>query len=130
MRTINLFESNTEVELKKFAGGECHVRLKNTFSEDENVKIHTRLNSSDDILNLCLTVNALRNSFVKHIEVFIPYVPYARQDRVMTAGEPLSIKVFSGIVNSLNLNKVTIFDAHSDVTTTLINNCQCRLVKL
>lgn len=124
MKTINLFESNELVELKKFAGGECHVKFLTTFHEDDKVRINTRLNSSDDILNLCLAVDALRNMYVGYIEVFIPYIPYARQDRVMVAGEPLSVKVFAGILNSLNLNKVIVFDAHSDVSVALITNCR------
>jgi len=124
MKTINLFEANKSVELKKFAGGECHVKFKVEFTETDKVKINTRLNSSDDLMNLCLAVNALRSMYVSYIEVFIPYIPYARQDRVMTPGEPLSIKVFANIINSLNLNKVTVFDAHSDVSLALLDNCQ------
>ncbi len=124
MKTINLFESNDSVELKKFAGGECHVKFKTEFSEDDKVRINTRLNSSDDVMNLCLAVDALRFMQVAHIEVFIPYIPYARQDRVMVPGEPLSIKVFANIINSLNLNKVIVFDAHSEVSLALLNNCQ------
>ncbi len=124
MKTVNLFESNDLVEIRKFAGGECHVKLAEEFSESENVRINTRLNSSDDLMNLCLAVDALRNMGVKYIEAFIPYIPYARQDRVMTTGEPLSIKVFADILNSLNLDKVTVFDAHSDVAPALINHCK------
>ncbi len=124
MKTINLFESNEVVELKKFAGGECHVKFLNTFNENDKIKINTRLNSSDDVMNLCLAVDALRNMHVSHIEAFIPYIPYARQDRVMVPGEPLSIKVFAGIINNLQLNKVIVFDAHSDVAVALLNNCE------
>lgn len=124
MKTINLFESNELLELKKFAGGECHVKLLTTFNEEDKVRINTRLNSSDDMMNLCLAVDALRNMYVQYVEVFIPYIPYARQDRVMVPGEPLSIKVFANIINSLNLNKVIVFDAHSDVSVALLNNCQ------
>jgi ribose-phosphate pyrophosphokinase len=123
MKTINLFESNESVELKKFTGGECHVKFLTEFTAGDIVKINTRINSSDDLMNLCLAVDALRNMFVSHIEVFIPYIPYARQDRVMNAGEPLSVKVFANIINSLHLNKVTVFDAHSDVSVALLNNC-------
>lgn len=124
MKTINLFESNESVELKKFAGGECHVKFLQAFSEEDKVRINTRLNSSDDMMNLCLAVDALRNMSVGYIEAFVPYIPYARQDRVMVPGEPLSIKVFANILNSLNLNKVIVFDAHSDVSVALLNNCR------
>lgn len=123
MKTINLFESNEEVFIKRFAGGECHVKILISIAENENVKINTRLNSSDDLMTLCLAVDALRNMYIKDIELFIPYIPYARQDRVMVPGEPLSVKVFANILNSLALSKVYVFDAHSDVSVALINNC-------
>ena len=124
MKTINLFESNELVELKKFAGGECHVKFLTEFVEGDKIRINTRLNSSDDVMNLCLAVDALRNMQINYIEVFIPYIPYARQDRVMVPGEALSVKVFAKIINSLNLNRVIVFDAHSDVSVALLNNCQ------
>jgi ribose-phosphate pyrophosphokinase len=124
MRTISLFETNEQVEIKKFAGGECHVRFLAAFTESDKIRVNTRLNTSDDVLNLCLAVDALRRMGVGCIEAFIPYVPYARQDRVMVSGEPLSIKVFAAILNNLNLDKVIIFDAHSDVAPALINNCE------
>ena len=123
MKTINLFESNEVVELKKFAGGECHVKFLTEFKQEDKIRINCRLNSSDDVMNLCLAVDALRNMYVSYIEVFVPYIPYARQDRVMVPGEPLSIKVFANIINSLSLNKVIVFDAHSDVSVALLNNC-------
>lgn len=124
MKTINLFESNEDVKISRFAGGENHIRFMPTLSENDKIKINTRLNSSDDVMNLCLAVDALRNMYVKHIEVFIPYIPYARQDRVMVPGEPLSVKVFAGMVNNLGLNKVSVFDAHSDVAVALLDRCE------
>lgn len=123
MKTLQLFETNEQVELKKFAGGECHVKIKGAFSEGDKVQIHVRLNSSDDLMNLCLCVDALRHMGVIYIEALIPYMPYARQDRVMVAGDPLSIRVAATIINALNLNKISVFDAHSDVTPALLNNC-------
>jgi ribose-phosphate pyrophosphokinase len=124
MKTLNLLESNAQVELRKFAGGECHVKLHESYIEGDSVRIVTRLNSSDDLMYLCLVADALRNSGVKTIQAFIPYMPYARQDRVMVPGEPLSVKVVAGIINSLDFDKVEIFDAHSDVVVALLNNCK------
>ncbi len=42
----------------------------------------------------------------------------------MIPGEPLSVKVYADILNAMNLNKVTVFDAHSEVTPALVNNCE------
>ena len=73
---------------------------------------------------MLLAVDALKRMEVKLINVFIPYFPAARQDRVMIAGEPLSVKIYADILNSLKLNKITVFDAHSEVTSALLDNCE------
>jgi ribose-phosphate pyrophosphokinase len=122
IKTINLFELSDEFIISKFAGGECHIKFLKEITFD-SIRINTRLNTSDDIMVLCLAVDALRRMDVKYIEVFIPYIPYARQDRVMVKGEALSVKVFASIINSLHLDKVMVFDAHSDVSVALIDRC-------
>jgi len=54
--------------------------------------------------------------------LFIPYLPFARQDRVMVDGEPLSVKVMADLINSCGFDNVTIYDPHSEVCLALINN--------
>ena len=107
-----------------FSGGEPHVKIQSDFDTKEAVTITHRLNSFNDLGLLCVTVDALRRMDVKIINLFIPYFPAARQDRVMIPGEPLSVKVYADILNAMNLNRVTIFDAHSEVTPALVNNCE------
>lgn len=58
-----------------------------------------------------------------YFNVTIPYLPYARQDRWMADDEPFSLKLYCNFLNSLNLQRVTIYDPHSDVAPALINNC-------
>ncbi|WP_395077207.1 ribose-phosphate diphosphokinase [Flavobacterium sp.] len=107
-----------------FSGGEPHIKIQSDFDTNEVVTITHRLNSFNDLGLLCVTVDALRRMDIKIINVFIPYFPAARQDRVMIPGEPLSVKVYADILNAMNLNKVTVFDAHSEVTPALVNNCE------
>lgn len=99
---------------------EAHIKLP-PISSDEAL-ITTRIKSSDDAMTLLLATDALRRNGVREIEVFIPYLPYARQDRQMTEGEPLSLKVFAEILNAQNYSKVTVYDVHSEVSLALINN--------
>lgn len=109
-----------------FPGGEVHVRLENPVT-DPVVKIHAILADSNSIMGLLMVTDALRRSYKDgflEIELEIPYVPYARQDRVMTTGESLSIKVFADLINSQKYKSVMIWDPHSDVTPALINNCR------
>ncbi|RLJ80029.1 ribose-phosphate diphosphokinase [Pedobacter alluvionis] len=116
---------NNLIEYKSFlfAGGEPHIKISNNFDASLPVTITHRINSFNDLGLICITVDALRRMGVKEIELFIPYFPAARQDRVMIPGEPLSVKVYADIINAMALASVTVFDPHSEVTPALLNNC-------
>lgn len=102
---------------------EMHIKIHDDFAEGISVTITHRIRSSDDILLVLLATDALRRKGVGSIELFIPFLPYARQDRVMVPGEPLSAKVFANLINSQNYAAVHVYDAHSDVGPALINKC-------
>lgn len=87
------------------------------------VIITSRITSMDDLIRLFLATDALKRMGVLDIEVFIPYLPFARQDRIMVPGEPLSVKVIADLINLQGYNKVMIYDVHSDVAPAVINNC-------
>lgn len=119
------FQNQEEIKFQSFtfSGGEPHIKIVPDFDTNRKVTITHRLNSFNDLGLLCITVDALRRMDVKIIDLFIPYFPAARQDRVMIPGEPLSVKVYADIINAMQLNKVFVFDAHSEVTPALLNNC-------
>jgi len=56
------------------------------------------------------------------VHLYMPYLPYARQDRRCEHGEAFSLKVFCNIINFMNFNSVKILDCHSDVGAALLNN--------
>lgn len=107
-----------------FSGGEPHIKINPDFDTTQKVTLTHRLNSFNDLGLLCIAVDALRRMDVKNIDLFIPYFPAARQDRVMIKGEPLSVKVYADIINGMQFDKVFVFDAHSEVTPALVNNCE------
>lgn len=109
-----------------FKGGEVNIQLDGDVTKQ--VLITIRANSSDDVMKLLMATDAIRTLARKHnttpdIHVFMPYLPYARQDYETKPGEALSLKVFANLINSQNFASVTIFDCHSDVGPALINNC-------
>ncbi len=107
-----------------FSGGEPHIKIVSKIDFNEVVTITHRINSFNDLGLFCLAVDALKRMDVMKINAFIPYFPAARQDRVMIPGEPLSVKIYADIINSMHLNKVLVFDPHSEVTPALLNNCE------
>lgn len=125
-RKFKPFTAENEIIFQSFtfSGGEPHIKISPDFDVNQKVIITHRLNSFNDLGLLCTSVDALRRMDVKRIELFIPYFPGARQDRVMIKGESLSVKVYADIINTLQLDKVFVFDAHSEVTPALVNNCE------
>jgi len=117
--------SQDDIEFKSFifSGGEPHIKISSDLSEVSHVTVTHRINSFNDMGLLLIAVDALKRSGVKNIDLLIPYFPAARQDRVMVAGESLSVKVYADLINAMNLNQVTIFDSHSEVAIALLNNC-------
>lgn len=113
-----------QFEVFTFSGGEPHIKINPAFDVSAEVTVTHRLNSFHDVGVLCLAVDALRRMGACVTKLIIPYFPAARQDRVMVAGEPLSVKVYADIINALGFKKVVVLDAHSEVTPALLYNCQ------
>lgn len=127
------FTNEIKFESFTFKGGEPHIKLDTQsfhFSEiDTNIIVIThRINSFNDLGLLVTAVNAVRHELQRtrkyntKLELIIPYFPAARQDRLMIKGEPLTVKVYTDIINSLKFSRVTILDPHSDVTPVLLDN--------
>jgi len=103
-----------------FPTGEKHIRILGLKPSDDVVLVYN--DSSGDIMKLALAVNICRRARVQSLELVMPFVPYARQDRVAVPGDPLSIKVFADFLNSMRFDRVLMTDPHSDITPALIDN--------
>lgn len=115
---VVLFESFT------FSGGEPHIKILTDLSNVKTLKISTRVQSFNDIGLLALAVDAVRRMGVEELHLFLPYMPAARQDRLMVQGEPLSVKVYAEMINTMNFKSVHVFDPHSEVTPALLERCK------
>ncbi|UYD59473.1 hypothetical protein HPMBJEAJ_00374 [Aeromonas phage avDM6] len=119
---------SSQIEFKQFAGGEWNVKIpEEILMESPSDAVSVAIDASihdGDIMKLAIINDALRRFFGNRVEFILnmTYLPYARQDRVMTNGESLSIKVFCDFINSMQFDKVIIDDPHSDVSSSLINN--------
>jgi ribose-phosphate pyrophosphokinase len=114
----------------EFSGGEAQVKIDPVDGQNwegpkmSRVRIMAHLRKAFDVMELLMLTDAIRRlkSSVP-ITLQMPYVPYARQDRVCAEGEALSIKVFADLINSQNYAEVIVWDPHSDVAPALLNNC-------
>lgn len=134
---MNISRNGVNLQYKNwiFPGGEIGVKLnikehfiahaaKTGFFAASNYQTVTaRIQNSNDVIELVMLVDALREIDNTPINVVIPYMPYQQQDRVCDIGESFSLKAFANIINSLDFRQVNVFDPHSDVCNNgLINN--------
>ncbi len=110
---------NGKFETFVFPGGEISVRVIECFPL---AHIRAVIKNSEDIMRLLLLCDAIKRKGRKIHRIDIPYLPYARQDRVCNAGEALSVKVMADLINSIGASQVCIVDVHSDVALALIDN--------
>lgn len=119
----------TNVKCWNFPAGEVGVKINCspdinwTRVNEESFDLTATLRNSDEVMQLLMTVDALRRRWPScEINAYLPYIPYARQDRVCAEGESLSAVVMANLINGCNFKSVTTLDPHSDVISALIKN--------
>lgn len=116
---VTLFDKTRkalDVSFVQFSGGERHVQL-GPQNATKTFIIRADLRNSNDIFDLVLTADALNQKFPEcELFIEIPYLPYARQDRVCAPGQAFSLKVLTRILNQIeNVKSLVIWDCHSPV---------------
>lgn len=77
----------------------------------------------DEEMHLFFIVKHLREQYaVNEINLYMPYIPHARMDRIKDQQRVFTLKYFCDFINSLCFTKVVVRDAHSNVALALINH--------
>lgn len=77
--------------------------------------------NNEELVTLIYLTEHLRENGIEDIILTLPYIPNARQDRVKNKEDVFTLKYFANIINYLNFDKVVVMDAHSNVSTALID---------
>jgi ribose-phosphate pyrophosphokinase len=99
-----------KLELKKFPDGEYYVKV-NSRVKGREVAVVASTRSSDDLIELFLTLDALRGAGARMVHTVAPYLAYMRQDKVFTEGEALSAKTILRILDELS-DDIAVVNAH------------------
>lgn len=110
--------SEVEYNKWKFPAGEIGVVLLSSIPEDTQiVQVCVEgFADSDDIMTIMMLEDALREEAPvgTHIDLYISYFPYSRQDRKVFGGESFSAKVLAKMLKSA-FDGVYTDDPHSEV---------------
>lgn len=124
MIKLNLGGRDVPYDRARMSDGTIQVTIKEpgAWARRGVFDIHARIQSMDDVFELFVLTDAVRRIDYSHvIRLTMPFLPYARQDKVHAAGQSLALKMFCDILNSQRYESVTIWDVHSDVALPLID---------
>jgi ribose-phosphate pyrophosphokinase len=99
---------------KRFPDGELYLRVGGRLEGDDVVVVQST-RTDQDLIELLLLEDAVREAGARRTFVVVPYFGYARQDRRFFPGEPLSARALCRHVE-LDADGVVTVDLHSAQT--------------
>ena len=100
--------------IRKFADGEIYVEINENFSGNSIFLIQSVSSpANDNLMELLLSIDALKRSSAKNITAVIPYFGYARQDRKVVPRTSISAKLVSNLIAKAGADRVVTVDLHS-----------------
>ncbi|MGA3402168.1 MAG: ribose-phosphate pyrophosphokinase [Acetobacteraceae bacterium] len=110
--TLNL--PLTKALIRRFADMEVFVEIQeNVRGEDVFVMQPTSFPANDNLMELLITLDALRRSSARRVTAVIPYFGYARQDRKTASRSPISAKLVANLIVEAGANRVLTMDLHA-----------------
>ncbi len=104
----------TKAEMKRFADQEVWVEInENVRGEDVFVIQSTSYPVNDNLMELLISIDALRRASAKRITAVIPYFGYARQDRKPGPRTPISAKLVANLITEAGADRVLTMDLHA-----------------
>jgi ribose-phosphate pyrophosphokinase len=103
-----------KANIRRFADNEIFVEiLENVRGEDVFVIQSTSLPANDHLMELLITIDALRRSSARRITAVMPYYGYARQDRRIGSRTPITAKLVANLITNAGANRVLTLDLHA-----------------
>src|SRR5690348_16015409 len=103
-----------KANIRRFSDNEIFVEiLENVRGEDVFVIQSTSFPANDHLMELLITIDALRRSSARRITAVIPYYGYARQDRRTGSRTPISAKLVANLITHAGANRVLTLDLHA-----------------
>jgi ribose-phosphate pyrophosphokinase len=97
-----------------FADGETFAKPLCSVADRDCLIIHSTYNPvSARLMDLLVFVDALKHANAKSITAVIPYFGYARQDRIIDPGDPISGLLVANILATAGVNEIVVVDFHS-----------------
>jgi len=103
-----------KASVRRFADMEIFVEIgENVRGEDVFVVQSTSYPANDNLMELLITMDALRRASARRVTAVIPYFGYARQDRKAGSRTPISAKLVANLITEAGFDRVLTMDLHA-----------------
>ena len=100
--------------IKKFPDKEIFVEIQeNVRGEDVFFLQSTSFPANDHVMELLITIDALKRGSSKSIAAIMPYYGYARQDRKSGPRSPISAKLVANLISTAGADRALMVDLHA-----------------
>ena len=113
------------INIGSFPDGSILMKQSNIMYGD-TAELTWHYENDREFLALAYLVKHLRHVGFTWIDLYMPYIPNARMDRVKNTEDVFTLKYFSGLLNGLKIDQVVVLDPHSHVSEALIDNCYAK----
>ena len=104
----------TKATIRRFSDQEVFVEIReNVRGEDMFLIQATSFPANDNLMELLVTLDALRRASAQRITAVVPYFGYARQDRKPGPRTPISAKLVANLITSAGADRVLTLDLHA-----------------
>jgi ribose-phosphate pyrophosphokinase len=107
---------NTEavpVAFKTFPDGESYVRLEGNVQSEEVAIVQTTSPPQDSrLIQLALITDAAKRCGATKVTAVVPYLAYARQDKIFLQGEAISIETIARMLKAAGIDTLITVNLH------------------
>jgi ribose-phosphate pyrophosphokinase len=104
----------TDASVRRFSDMEIFVEInENVRGEDVFVIQPTSYPANDNLMELLVTLDALKRGSARRSTAVIPYYGYARQDRKSGPRTPISAKLVANMITAAGADRVLTLDLHA-----------------
>lgn len=103
-----------KADVATFSDGEVSVSLYETVRGLDIYIIQPTCNPvNDNLMELCIMIDAMKRASAGRINAVMPYYGYARQDRKAKARDPITAKLVADILSAAGADRVVTMDLHA-----------------
>jgi ribose-phosphate pyrophosphokinase len=111
----HLKADSVNVAFKTFPDGENYVRLESSVQDEDVAIVQTTSPPQDNrLMQLALMADAAKRNGAKKVTAVVPYLAYARQDKMFLQGEAISAEAVARMLKAAGIDRLITVNVHQE----------------